>query len=144
MNMQKMLVSGIAGGIISFLGGYLVYGIALMDFFADNAGPGGKVAMLAEADMIWWSLVVGCIVTGLVYSYVFNRWANINSFGAGLSAGAVLGLLMIAAFDFGLYATTSLYTLKSIIVDILAGTVLAALVGGTVGLVNGLQTKKTA
>ena len=142
MNTQKFLVSGIVGGIVSFFAGYLVYGLLLMDFFAQNAGT-ATGAMRPMNDMIWWALIVGSIFMGLLYSYIFNRWANINSLAAGLAAGAVIGLLMTAAIDLTMYATLNLSNLTSTVVDIVVGTVMGAIVGGAVGMTNGMG-KKTA
>ena len=51
MNTQKFLMSGIAGGIVSFFAGWLFYGILLADFFAKNAGSATGV-MRGDADMV--------------------------------------------------------------------------------------------
>lgn len=141
MNTQKFIVSGIVGGIVSCLVGYLIYGTLLKDFFATNSTV---QTMRTPETMIWWSLILGCIFSGLLYSYIFNKWANINSFGSGLGAGFVLGLLNGIAMDLIMYGTSSLYGLKATAVDIACGAVLGALVGATVGWMNGMQSKKAA
>ncbi len=143
MNTQKFLVSGIIGGIVSFFAGYLIYGIALMDFFAKNGGADSGV-MRPQDQMIWWSLILGSLFQGLLFSYIFNRWASITTLSAGATAGAVLGLLIMAAHDFIMYATTNITNLTATIVDIIAGAVLGAIVGAAVGLANGMGTKKAA
>ena len=140
MNTQKFLVSGIIGGIVSFFAGYLIYGLLLMDFFTTNAGTATGV-MKAQADFAWWALIAGCIFQGLMLSYIFNKWANINTLGAGASAGAVIGLLMTAGFDLMMFATTNMSTLTGTVVDIIAGTVLGAITGAAVGMANGMGKK---
>ena len=141
MNTQKFLVSGIVGGIVSFFAGYLIYGLALTDFFAKNAGTATGV-MRPMTDMIWWSVILGSIFMGLTFSYIFNRWANINSLSAGASAGAVIGLLMTAGTDFLMYGTSNLNNLTGTVVDVIAGTVMGAITGAAVGLANGMGAKK--
>jgi hypothetical protein len=143
MNTQKFLVSGIVGGIVSLLAGYLLFGMLLMDFAAKNAGSATGV-MRADTEMIWWAMILGNIFYGLFYSYVYNRWANISSFGAGASAGFVIGLLSGAAMCLIMYSTSNLTNLTGTVVDILGRAVLGLLVGGTVGVMNGLGAKKTA
>ena len=143
MNTQKFLVSGIVGGIVAFLLGWVLYGMLLMDFFAKNAGSATGV-MRAETEMVWWALIVGNLLMGLFYSYVYNRWANINSFGAGASAGAVIGFLVVGSVDFMMYGTANIMTLTGTIADIACAIVIGLLVGGTVGLMNGIGTKKAA
>ena len=141
MNTQKFLVSGIVGGIVSFFAGYLIYGLLLMDFFAKNGGSGSAAASKPMGEFIWWALIAGSIAQGLMLSYIFNKWANITSFGAGMSGGAVVCLLMAAGFDLTMFATSNLTTTTGMVVDILCGGVLGAIVGGTVGLMNGLGKK---
>lgn len=140
MNTQKFLVSGIAGGIVAFLLGYLIYGLLLVDFFTHNAGTATGL-MRANNEMVWWALILGNLLFGLLYSYVFNKWANIHTMGSGAGAGLVLGLLMAAATDFTMYATTNISTITGTLVDILCGGVMAAIVGAVVGWMNGMGKK---
>jgi len=140
MNTQKFLVSGIVGGIVSFFGGYLIYGVLLMDFFAKNAGTATGV-MKAQADFVWWALILGCIFQGLLLSYIFNKWANVTSLSAGASAGAVISFLMSVGFDLTMFGTSNMSTLTGSVVDIICGTVLGALVGAAVGMANGMGKK---
>ena len=97
--------------------------------------------MKAMGDFVWWALIAGSIAQGLLLSYIFNKWANITSFGAGMTGGAVVFLLMGAGFDLMMFATTNLSTMTGMVVDIICGTVLGALVGGAVGLMNGMGKK---
>ena len=143
MNTQKFLVSGIVGGIVSFFGGYLIYGLLLTDFFNSNAGSATGVMRAMDA-MIWWALILGNIFNGLMLSYIFNKWANITSLGSGLSGGLVIGLLMTAGFDLIMYATSNVSTLNATLVDIVCGAVMGGLTGAAVGMMNGMGKKAAA
>jgi len=140
MKSQKILVSGIVGGIVSFLAGWLIYGVLLMDFMSKNAGTATGV-MRAQTEMVWWAVCVGSLFYGFVLSYIFNRWANIVTAGKGAMAGAVIFLLYGIANDLIFYGTTNLNNLTGTVVDIAAGTVMGLLVGATVGAVNGMGKK---
>lgn len=140
MNTTKMLISGIAGGIVAFFAGWVIYGMLLMDYMTQNSGSATGV-MRTDADMIWWALIAGNLLMGILYSYIFNKWANIATLGAGIGAGAVIGLIMGAGFDLTMYGTSNIMNLNATMVDIAASTVLGALTGGTVGWVNGMGKK---
>jgi hypothetical protein len=135
MSIKKITIAGIAGGVVYFLLGWLVYVILLKDFYAAHMN---SCAMRPEADMIWWALIVANIMWGIFIAYIFNRWANITSFSAGLSAGAILFLLLGIAFGLGLYGYSTMYNdMTGLVVDILLGTVMGAIVGGVIGFVLG-------
>jgi hypothetical protein len=140
MNTTKMLISGIAGGIAAFFAGWLIYGILLMDFMAQNSGTATGV-MRADTEMVWWALIAGNLLSGMLYSYIFNRWANISTLSAGLSAGAVIGLIMGAAVDLTMYGTSNIMALNGVWADIAASAVLGAITGAVVGWVNGMGKK---
>jgi hypothetical protein len=143
MNTQKFLVSGIVGGVVAFFAGWLIYGVLLMDFFTKNAGSATGVPR-AAADMVWWALILGNLLMGLFYSYVYNRWANITGFGAGASAGFVLAILVIGSVDLMMYGTSNIMNLTGTVADIVCAGVIGLLVGGTVGMMNGMGAKKAS
>lgn len=139
MNTQKFIVSGLVGGIVSFVAGYLIYGLVMMDFFTKNAGTATGV-MRPPAEMVWWALILGCIFMGLTFSYIFSK-ANINTLASGASTGAVIGLLMTAATDLIMYANSNISNLTGTVVDILTGAILGALTGAAVGMANSWGNK---
>ncbi len=140
MNTTKMLISGIAGGVAAFFAGWLIYGMLLADFMAQNSGTATGV-MRADAEMVWWALIAGNLLTGILYSYIFNRWANITTLSAGLSAGAIIGLIMGAGFDLTMYGTSNILALNGVWVDIAASAVIGAITGAAVGWANGMGKK---
>ncbi len=138
MNTQKILIAGIVGGIFSFLLGFLVFGFLLKDM-----DPGGFAAILRpEEDFILWSMLLSNIFWALLCSYIFVKWANINTLQGGAVAGAIIGSLAIASVDFGMYATTTLFTLQSVAIDIVINIGMGACVGGFIGWWLGWRSKK--
>lgn len=136
MNTTRFLLGGIAGGIAFFLLGYLFYGTLFADFFSQNAGSASGVARNMD-QFVWWALVLGNLLFGFLLSYVAIK-AHIKTVGAGLVAGAILGVLFAASFDFTSYGTSNLMTIKGVWADILVLGVIAAISGAVVGLVRGM------
>jgi uncharacterized membrane protein len=138
MNIQKFIISGIVGGVASFFMGWLVYGFVLMSYMNQHAGIAGNIN---RPEMIWWALILGNLFSGLTLSYIFNKWANITSIAAGAFAGAVLGLLFVASYDFTAYGTTTIFSLRGIAADIVGGIVLTAVTGAAVAWANSWGNK---
>lgn len=133
MDIKKIAVGGIVGGILFFLLGWLIYGMLLMDFMKNN--PGIVSGYSKEMpDMLY--LVIGNLLSGLLMAYIFVK-ANVSTLAGGLVMGLVVGFLMSASFDCIMYATTNLMSKKAIMADVLAGTAMSAITGAVVGWVLG-------
>ncbi len=142
MGNNKILIAGLVGGIVSFVTGYLIWGIALAGFAEANAGS--VIAARADADMQFWSIILGSLAGGMMIAIIFGRWANISTMKTGAIAGAVIGLLIGINFNFILFGTTLLTTIPLVIVDSLAYAVLYAVIGGVVGMMLGRSVPEMA
>ncbi len=131
MNIKKMLIAGMVGGVLFFLLGWLVYGILLKDYFLKNTGAAGN---LGRADILMLTVLLGSLLQGYTYSYVFTR-ANVASLKDGMITGGILGFLIISAFDCMMYGTTLILSKHSLVGDIAASTAIAIIVGAVMGLV---------
>ncbi|MEO6330204.1 MAG: DUF1761 domain-containing protein [Ginsengibacter sp.] len=136
MNTKKFLIGGLVGGIVYFFLGYLFYGILLTDFFHNNAGTATGVDRPMD-QLIWWSLILGNVLSGCLLSYVFVK-SNVSSAASGLVTGAVIGLLASAAYDFVSYGVANLMTTAGVLGDVGTFTVTSAIAGSIVGWVCGL------
>ena len=126
---NKVLVGGLIGGVVFFLLGYLVYAMALSGMMADNTMAGLSRPM---EEFQWLFLILGNFAFGFLVAYVLNK-AGANSASAGAGVGAMLGFLMGLAVDFTMYGTSNAMTLTGVFVDIIAITVMSAVVGAVVG-----------
>ncbi len=90
MNAKKFLVSGVVGGIVNFLLGWLFYGILFESQFPVQEGEVMNLTMIA----------LGCLVGGLFIAYIFTKWAHISNWATGLQAGAIIGLFLALYYDF--------------------------------------------
>ena len=143
MNTTKVLLATLAGGVVNFLLGGLIYGKLLTGFFASNAGS-ATGAMRGDSDMILWSLILGNFFSAFLLTYIFARWAGISTAPSGMMAGATIGLLMAAAYDFTMYGVSNLSNLNGTIVDILVSGVIGAISGAVIGWVLGYGEPRRA
>ncbi len=130
MNTNKILVAGLIGGIFAFFFGWLVFGLLFPDLMKIPL----EGFMKPEADMVMWAMFVSNLLWGLLMAYIFVQWANISTWMAGAKAGATLGLLISAAYDFGFFAMTNMFTLNSMLIDIVVNTLYVGILGAVVGL----------
>ena len=131
MNTNKFLIGGIIGGIVYLLLGWLVWGMLLKDFMASNVGSAGNT-MKADADIVWWSLIVGNIFSGLAVSYVLNK-SGTKGAGSGAAVGATISLLVAAAYDLIMLGVSNIQNTTAACVDIGVSAVIGGIVGAVIG-----------
>jgi hypothetical protein len=131
---SRQLMAVVAGTVTSFVLGYVLYGMLLMDFFMANAGSATGVP---RDPPVWWALIVGNVVYAYLLVVIFEKWPNVNNFGAGAKAGALLAFLFSLSLDLIMYATTNISNLTATLVDPVVSIVFGGVVGGVVGLMLG-------
>ena len=141
MDIKKLLIGGIVGGILYFGLGYLVYGNLLMNFMKDHPGTATGIDRTMEEFQFMY-LTIGNLAMGFLLAYIFVK-GNINSAASGLVTGGIVGLLVSVGFDSVMYATTNIISKTAMAADVAAFTVISAIVGAIVGMVMGMG-KKTA
>lgn len=120
MDLKKLFLGGITGGVLFFFLGWLIYGILLMDFMNNNPGTAGIVGR-PEPDFLY--LAIGNLSMGFMMAYVFIR-ANVNTLAGGLVMGGIVGLLLAVGFDSMMYATTTVMSKKAMAADVAGSTVM--------------------
>lgn len=124
MNAKNFLVSGIAGGIVNFLLGWLFYGIIFKDIYPENENP----------NLLF--IFFGCMTFGLFMAYIFTKWAGITNPVTGLKAGAVIGLFTSLSMNFFMYSSMVI-NYQNMALDVVISIVIGALVGATIAIANG-------
>ena len=127
MKTKNFVVSGLAGGIVDFLLGWLFYGIIFKDSFPQPEESSNTMIMI----------FLGCITFGLFIAYIFTKWAQITSLATGAKAGAVIGLFISISMNFFNMAMNSAATFETFALDVVIGVVMTSIVGAAVALVNG-------
>ncbi len=139
MDIKKLLMGGIVGGILYFGLGYLVYGNLLMKFMQDHPGTALNVDR-AEADIQFMYLIIGNLAQGFLLAYIFVK-GNVGSLGSGLVTGGIVGLLMCVGINSIMYAVSNITSKTAMAADVAAFTVISAVVGAVVGAVMGMGKK---
>jgi hypothetical protein len=129
MDTPKFIVGGLLGGVINFFAGWLTWGILLTDYMSKHVT---NSSIFRTEGMIFWALIMGNICFGFLVAYILYV-AKVRSARSGAIIGAISGALMIAAFDFTLYAQMDLYDWGIFLPDILASAFVTGLVGAAVG-----------
>jgi hypothetical protein len=131
---NKTIIAGLAGGVVFFLLGWLIYGMLLGEFMASNYN---SCANRAEADMIWWSLILSNFLWGFVLAVILS-WANTRGFMSGMQRGLLIGILIASAYDFSMHSMLTVFlTTNALILDIVMTGVMCGIVGGIVGMIIG-------
>lgn len=126
----KVILAAVIGGIASFLLGWLIWGIFLMDTMSQyqNAScmrPASEenMGLIIAANLLW----------GLLYAYIFSNWKGEYSFRTGLVPGAIMSALIGLSFDFySMTFTTMFNSYTPVGINLVANIVVGALVGGVV------------
>ena len=136
---NKIIISGLVGGIVAFFVGYLIWGLALAQFAVDNAGTATGVG---KESPDFWAIILGSLASGFLISTIFGRWANISTWKTGASAGALIGFLVGAHVNFIEFGNSNVSTLQLALVDIVGYIVMFAVVGAVVGVMLGRGIEK--
>ena len=128
MNINRMTIGTIVGGIVLYILGVVIWQMLFADFFAANAGSATGVAK--EMPVVW-AIALGSLLYAKLITYVLETGSGTKSVMDGLKAGAVVGLLLWGTVDFIYYGYFNLNNLTGVIAD----TVLEGVRGGIVGAV---------
>lgn len=137
MNIKKLFIGGIVGGVAFFLLGYLIYGLLLMDFMTNHPGEAGD---FGRAEPLFMYLIIGNLAQGFLLSYVFIK-SDVKSAAGGFVTGGIVGLLITVALDCIMYATTTIGSKTAMAADVVAATVMTAIVGVIIAIVMNIGKK---
>lgn len=133
MNLKKLFIGGIVGGIVFFLLGWLIYGVCLMEFMSTHTALPAPTGVNRPMPLFPY-LLLGNILSGFLFAYIFLK-ANVNSFVGGLSFAAVVGLLISSSYDSIMYSTTYLVSRTGVLADVAGFTVMCAVSGAVIGFI---------
>ena len=138
----RVLIATLAGAIVAFVLGYLIFGVLLDSYMKANVN---QYAGMMKTPPNFIMLIGANLVFAWLLAFVGDYWAGIRNFVSGLKLGALITFPVVLWSDLQLEAFMNLYIgFVPIIVDVLAATVLGTIVGGVIGLVLGIVDKKQA
>jgi hypothetical protein len=141
MNTTKTLLAGVIAGVVAFLGGWLVYGMALQGFMEENLNQCASIPM---DDMNMGLMFAGNLCWGLTYAFIL-AWAGTNSLMGGIKNAALIALFSSLSMTLQTHSMTTVYSnTTAIAVDVLASVVISSLMGAAIGWFYGRGAKSEA
>ena len=141
----RLIVATIVGFIVSFGGGFVIYGLLLGPMFIEpnlHVYTNEYGNLMKEPPSVI-PLILANLTFPFLIALIFEKWANIRTFATGAMAGAIIFFLTTLYVGFSFFAFFRLYkSFTPLLADLAGSIVLGALVGGVIGLVLGLMTKK--
>lgn len=129
----KTLISGIVGGVVIFLAGYLIYGMIMMNYFMSNMVT---YTGLMKEPMELWAMAVGNIVLGILLAYILQMGGVVSaSRGAGI--GAIVFFMIGLSINLVMFAQMNLSPLHVSFVDAICMAIMGALAGAVIGWMLG-------
>jgi hypothetical protein len=132
MSTNRFVLATVAGGIVLFLVGGLIYAVLAASFF--EANQGSAVGVMRESpDFV--HLALGQLVYGALLTVVIGKWAGQSGAAAGLRLGAVFGALLGFAMDLTMFGVTNISNITATLVDPFFVMIQMGTGGAVVGLV---------
>jgi hypothetical protein len=142
----RVLVAGVVGAIVSFMLGWIIWGMLLANYFASTLSATGKTVISAEPRFI--PLIAAQLALGFFYAFILERWAGARTLASGAIAGAIIGFflaltmdLMNDAFLINMHVGANTPVM---LVDIACATFSGLCIGAVQGAILGLMNKGTA
>lgn len=133
----KVLLTGLATGVTLFFAGFLIYGLAMADYFmtvtTDFPGlfkPAAEIGWIAAGNLIW----------GFLLSWLLNA-ANVSTVGRGAGFAALALSLYSIGSSLVSYGQMNLFSLEFVAVEAICMGILGAAGGAVAGLMLGRSPK---
>ncbi len=115
-------ISGIITSVVNLILQASVYFIFLKKFFATH--PTGSDEYMKQLnrpseELIIWALLISALAFGFFITTTI-KWSGAKSFSSGLKYGFILGVLFWTAMNFGLYSAQNIFSLPSVLADLLS------------------------
>lgn len=124
MKTKNFLASGILGGIVNFLLGWVFYGMLFPNIYPSEGDEGLVFIFL------------GCMAYGLFMAYVFTGIGRITQTKDGLKAGAIFGLFYGLSMNLFMYASQE-PNYSNMGIDMLINIVMGSIIGLIIAVING-------
>ena len=134
MDAKRFVVGTLAGGVVLYAVGYLIFTLAFAAFYAANAGSATGVDRGGE---LFWALALANLAYGALITFAIGNRVGSLSTGGGIKIGAIVGFLLWCTADFVFYGTTNIANLTRTVVDPLLEIVHGGIGGGVIAVVLG-------
>ena len=134
MDIKRFIIGTVVGGITLYILGYLIFDLALAEFYAANAG---SATGLVKDPQVIWAIALGTLSYAALLTLAIGARAASATIVDGLKIGAIVGFLMWFAVDLTLYAVWNVSNLTAAIADSLLELIRAGISGAIIAAVLG-------
>lgn len=131
---KRLAIGTIVGAGTLLAAGYVVFGLALGNFYAYALNAGSATGVLRQP-FLFWAVAVGALSYGALLTLAIGSRPGSPTLRAGMTIGAVVGFLVWFTADFMLYGISNVLNLTSVLIDPLLELVPSAITGGVIALV---------
>ncbi len=138
---RNFFISGIITSIVNLILQATIYFIFLKKFFATH--PAGSDEFIKQLNrptdqLVIWALLISALVFGFFITTTI-KWSGAKSFSSGLKYGFILGVLFWTAMNFGLYSAQNIFSLPSVLADLLCSAFSMTISGAVSAWILGKQ-----
>ena len=134
MTAQRIAIGTVVGGVVFFVLGFLVFGIALADFFASNSAPN-----LTREPFNLPAIAVGQLGAAAALTLILS-WTSASNVTESAKIGALVGLLTGIGIDFTTFGTSTIQNLNVTLVGPVVRSALWAVAGAAIAAIAGRRT----
>jgi hypothetical protein len=134
MDTKRFVIGTLAGGIVMYFVGYIIFGQIFADFYATNAGS--EASIYRETNLVW-AIALGTFSLAALVTFVIGKSAGSPTISDGLKAGATVGFLVWFGVDFIHYGAENISNLTATIADPLLEIVRTGIGGAVIAAVLG-------
>ncbi len=138
MDVKRFSIGTAVGAVVLFGTGWVIFNYLFADFYAANVGSATGVDRAPDAQIMW-AFVVSAVTYAAAIAYALGRSAAPWTLAEGAKVGAVVGFLLWATADFGLYGFTNIANLNRTMVDPLLELIHGALGGAAIGMTGAMK-----
>lgn len=137
---SKFYYAALVGALVSFLLGWIVYGMLMMEFYKANTTV---YEGLMKDPPVLWAIFIGNLCTATLLSWIYSKM-GIKTFMKGATTGLWVGFLLTAWFYAFSHAFMNLYSTKLTIADLVVSSLFTAVIGGLIASILGMGNKPAA
>lgn len=126
---SKTLIGGFLAAILSFLLGWLIFGILLMDYYAANMKT---YEGLTKTEPVMWAIALANLCYGMLLAYIFQLGGIVTA-SKGFITAMIVSMLTSMSFNLYMHAQMDLYNGSLLVIDVLINMVFGGIVGAFLG-----------
>jgi hypothetical protein len=117
---KRFLLTGFLTSLINLTLNALAYAFVLRAVYRMYPGPSGEFTEQLSrkpGELVIWAMVLTTLGMGYFITLIMH-WSLARTFGTGLKYGSAVGILFWSSVNFGLYASSHMFSLIGVLTDL--------------------------